>query len=110
MRCLLCHILCCTQAGEFLLVALAFALPACNHLLLAAACINAACLLMYPLVNESARWLLSQGRTAEATAIIQKIAKANKTQMPLKRVVSARWSAAAVADLQIRSRPAKMQQ
>jgi hypothetical protein len=76
------------------LVGLAFALPAWNNLLLAGACINAACLLMYPFVNESARWLLTQGRDAEATIIIRQLSRANSTQMPLKRVVSSRWSAA----------------
>lgn len=70
------------QAGEFLLVALAFALPAWNHLLLAGACVNTACLLAYPLVTESARWLLSRGRLAEATIILQETARANKTSMP----------------------------
>jgi hypothetical protein len=87
----------CSQAGEFVLVGLAFALPAWNNLLLAGACINAACLLMYPFVNESARWLLTQGRDAEATTIIRQLSKANSTEMPLDCVVSAHWSAAAVA-------------
>jgi hypothetical protein len=73
---------CYLQAGEFLLVGLAYALPAWKHLLLAGACINIACLLAYPLTLESARWLLSQGRMAEATAILQHTARANKTAMP----------------------------
>jgi hypothetical protein len=34
------------------------------------------------LVKESARWLLSHGRLAEATIILQETARANKTSMP----------------------------
>jgi len=76
------------QAGEFLLVALAYALPAWQHLVLAAACINAATLLLYPFVSESARWLLSQGRTAEAVAILQHTAMRNHTSMPAQPHIS----------------------
>lgn len=81
-------ILVCVQVGEFVLVSLAYALPAWNHLLLAGACINTACLLLYPLVSESARWLLSQGRVAEATVIMRRTARANKTSMPAQPVLS----------------------
>ena len=76
--------------GEFVMVALGFALPAWQHLLIACACINAACLLLYPLVPESARWLLSQGRTEEAMQSMQRIAKANKSQMPSVPLTSSR--------------------
>jgi len=37
---------------------------------------------------ESARWLLSQGRTAEATAVLCTIARHNGTQMPNQPLVS----------------------
>lgn len=74
--------------GEFLMVALAYALPAWQHFVLAAACINAAVLLLYPFVSESARWLLTQGRTDEATAILQRIAKANQSSLPAQTLVS----------------------
>lgn len=66
------------QVGEFVLVALGFALPAWQHLLVACAAINGAALLVYPLVTESPRWLLSQGRTKEASAILRRIAHANQ--------------------------------
>lgn len=84
----MCHLLSCLQVGEFLLVALAFALPAWKDLMLAAGCINAAALLLYPLVAESGRWLLSQGRTDEAVSILQKTAKHNKSAMPPDLFVS----------------------
>lgn len=70
------------------MVALGFALPAWQHLVLAAACIQAATMLLYPLVSESARWLLSQGRSEEATAILQQVAAANKSSMPCQPLVS----------------------
>ena len=37
------------QVGEFLMVALAYALPSWQHLVLATACVNAGALLLYPL-------------------------------------------------------------
>lgn len=76
------------QVGEFVMVGLGYALPAWQHLVLAAACINAAILLLYPLVSESARWLLSHGRTEEATAIMQRVATGNKSSMPCQPIVS----------------------
>jgi hypothetical protein len=80
--------LCAVQVGEFLMVALGYALPAWQHLVLATACINAAALLLYPLVSESARWLLSEGRTEEATAILQDIAKRNGSTLPSQPMVA----------------------
>lgn len=85
---IICFWLVLMQAGEFLLVALAYALPDWQHLVLAAACINAATLLLYPLVSESARWLLSHGRTAEAVAILQHTAMRNRTSMPAQPNIS----------------------
>lgn len=76
------------QVGEFLLVALAYGLPAWQHLVLAAGCLNAAMLLLYPIVSESARWLLSQGRTQEATSILQRIAQGNSSTLPAQALVS----------------------
>lgn len=43
--------------GEFLLVGLAYALPHWRYLTLAAAALNAAGLLLYPFIPESARWV-----------------------------------------------------
>lgn len=80
-------LLCSLQVGEFLIVGLGYALPAWQHLTLAIACVNAAMLLLYPLVSESARWLLSQGRTEEATALLQKLAATNKSSLPPQPLV-----------------------
>lgn len=78
------------QVGEFIMVALGFALPSWQHLLIACASINAAALLLYPLVSESARWLLSQGRTEQAKAVLQQIARVNKSSMPAQPLVVSR--------------------
>lgn len=75
------------------MVALGHALPVWQHLLIACACINGATLLLYPLVHESARWLLSQGREAEAHKVLQRIANANKSSMPTQPLVVSRSSA-----------------
>jgi hypothetical protein len=76
------------QVGEFAIIALAYALPAWQHLLLAVGCLNAATLLLYPIVTESARWLLSQGRTQEATSILRRIADGNSSALPAQALVS----------------------
>lgn len=46
--------------GEFILVALGFALPNWRNLTIAAGAFNAAALLLFPAIPESARWLLSK--------------------------------------------------
>lgn len=81
------------QVGEFVMVALAFGLPAWQHLLIACASLNAATLLLYPLVPESGRWLLSRGRTEEARQALQRIAAGNKSQVPTEPLVSSCSSA-----------------
>jgi hypothetical protein len=88
------------QVGEFVMVALAYALPAWQHLLIACGCINVACLLLYPFVPESGRWLLSQGRVDEARECLQKIATANKSQVPAGPLVSSRSSVQLAKDLE----------
>jgi hypothetical protein len=45
-------------------------------------CMSVAGLLLWPFIPESARWLLSQGRQAEATAVVQRIAALNGTKPP----------------------------
>jgi hypothetical protein len=45
-------------------------------------CFSVAGLLLWPFVPESARWLLSEGRQAEATAVVQRIAALNGTRAP----------------------------
>lgn len=74
------------------MVALGYALPGWQHLLIACGCINAVTLLLYPLVPESGRWLLSQGRTEEAKQFLARIAKANKSSMPSEPLTSSRSS------------------
>ncbi|WIA21478.1 hypothetical protein OEZ85_000683 [Tetradesmus obliquus] len=73
--------------GEFLMVALGFALPNWKHLVVACAGINVAALLLYPLVTESARWLLSKGRTEDATKALKRIARFNKSRLPTQPMV-----------------------
>uniref|UniRef100_A0A383VWQ0 Major facilitator superfamily (MFS) profile domain-containing protein n=1 Tax=Tetradesmus obliquus TaxID=3088 RepID=A0A383VWQ0_TETOB len=73
--------------GEFLLVALAVALPAWNHLAIAAGAINTAGLFLFPFIPESARWLLSQGKQQQATELLQAIAAANGSHMPQQPLV-----------------------
>jgi hypothetical protein len=80
------------QLGEFVMVGLGYALPGWQHLLIACGCINAATLLLYPLVPESGRWLLSQGRTEEAKQSLARIAKANRSSMPAEPLTSSRSS------------------
>jgi hypothetical protein len=74
-------------AGEFLLVALAVALPSWGHLAIAAGAINVAALLLFPLMTESPRWLLSQGKQQQATELLQAIATANGSRMPAQPLV-----------------------
>jgi hypothetical protein len=81
--------------GEFLLVALAVGLPAWGHLAIAAAAINAAALLLFPLIPESARWLLSQGKQQQATELLQAIATANGSCMPQQPLVCSKETACA---------------
>jgi hypothetical protein len=80
------------QMGEFVMVGLGYALPGWQHLLIACGCINAVTLLLYPLVPESGRWLLSQGRTEEAKQFLARIAKANKSSMPAEPLTSSHSS------------------
>jgi hypothetical protein len=54
----------------------------------AAGATNVAALLLWPFISESARWLLSQGRTAEAAVVLCKIAQHNGTRMPEEPLVS----------------------
>lgn len=76
--------------GEFAVVLLAFLLPAWQHLLIACGSVNAVSLLLYPLVSESGRWLLSQGRTEEAAQCLHQIARANRGQVPTEQLISSR--------------------
>jgi hypothetical protein len=78
--------------GEFLLVALAVGLPAWGHLAIAAGAINAAALLLFPFIPESARWLLSQGKQQLATELLQAIATANGSCMPQQPLVCSKDS------------------
>lgn len=70
------------------MVALGFGLPAWKHLLIACGCINAVTLLLYFAVPESGRWLLQQGRTEEAKEFLERLAKANGSQVPDEPLVS----------------------
>lgn len=78
--------------GEFILAALAYTLPNWQHLTIAAGALQAAALLLYPLIPESARWLLSGGKQQEATALVRQLSVANGTRMPGKPLVCSRHS------------------
>lgn len=65
-------------AGEFALVAAAAAFPSWRGQAGAVAAANAAVLLLWPLVPESGRWLLVQGRKPEALAVLETFARRNK--------------------------------
>lgn len=73
--------------GEFMLVAFANLLPHWRHLTIAVGCINAAGLLLYFNVPESARWLLSRGKYTEASQLVRDIAQANRTVVPPQPLV-----------------------
>lgn len=86
------------SSGEFMLVGFAVAFPNWRHLTLFAGCLVTATLALFLVVPESARWLLSQGRQEEATAVVRKIAAWNGTKMPDVQLV-AQAPAAAEPDL-----------
>lgn len=69
--------------GEYILVALAVSVPNWRSLTLAAGAICAAALLLYPVVPESARWLMSQqGKEEKAVQILRSISIRNGSSMP----------------------------
>lgn len=88
------------------MVALSFGLPAWQHLLIACGCINTATLLLYFLVPESGRWLLSQGRTEEAHAFLERLAKANRSQVPTEPLVSSHSAKQLSEDVEAAQGPA----
>jgi OCT family organic cation transporter-like MFS transporter 4/5 len=63
-------------------VGLAYGVHNWRNFTLITGCFSVAGLLLWPFVPESARWLLSQGRQAEATAVVQRIAALNGTRAP----------------------------
>ncbi|KAF6253767.1 major facilitator superfamily domain-containing protein [Scenedesmus sp. NREL 46B-D3] len=68
--------------GEFVLVGLAYGVHNWRTFTIITGCLSLAGLLLWPSIPESARWLLSQGRQAEATAVVQRIAALNGTRAP----------------------------
>lgn len=68
--------------GEFVLVGLAYGVHNWRTFTIITGCLSVAGLLLWPFIPESARWLLSQGRQAEATAVVQRIAALNGTRAP----------------------------
>eukprot|EP01025_Chloroclados_australasicus_P064356 TRINITY_DN8586_c1_g1_i1.p1 TRINITY_DN8586_c1_g1~~TRINITY_DN8586_c1_g1_i1.p1 ORF type:complete len:521 (+),score=52.49 TRINITY_DN8586_c1_g1_i1:254-1816(+) len=68
--------------GLMLLAGLAYMIPNWRFLNLITGVSSGVYILMIPILPESPRWLLVQGRHAEATDVLQKIAQSNKTQMP----------------------------
>eukprot|EP00879_Flechtneria_rotunda_P009594 GHRR01010040.1.p1 GENE.GHRR01010040.1~~GHRR01010040.1.p1 ORF type:complete len:462 (+),score=137.43 GHRR01010040.1:992-2377(+) len=78
--------------GEFVLVGLGAILPNWRHLTIAAGAVNIATMLIYPVITESARWLLSQGKQIEALALLQDVASRNGSKLPNITLVSSKES------------------
>ncbi|XP_046583398.1 organic cation transporter protein-like [Haliotis rubra] len=70
--------------GLFILGALAYALRDWQHLQLVVSVPPVLMLFMWWFIPESARWLLSRGRDAEAEQIIRKAAEVNGVDLPPK--------------------------
>ncbi|XP_048236592.1 organic cation transporter protein-like [Haliotis rufescens] len=68
-------------AGLFLLTGMAYLIRQWRHLRLALGIPPILFVTYWWLIPESPRWLISRGRTAEANAIIKKIAKSNKATL-----------------------------
>eukprot|EP01023_Acetabularia_acetabulum_P001493 TRINITY_DN1058_c0_g1_i9.p1 TRINITY_DN1058_c0_g1~~TRINITY_DN1058_c0_g1_i9.p1 ORF type:complete len:520 (-),score=59.84 TRINITY_DN1058_c0_g1_i9:923-2482(-) len=69
--------------GQIFLAFFAYIIPNWRFLNLITAASSGLYILFLPLLLESPRWLLVQGKTTEATEVLQKIAKMNKMQMPV---------------------------
>jgi hypothetical protein len=74
--------------GEYLLVALAVLVPNWRSLTLAAGCVGTIALLLYPIVPESARWLISQeGKEDKAVELLRSLSVHNGSQMPERHLL-----------------------
>lgn len=85
--------------GEFLLCAVAYALPNWRYLTLVAAAINTAALLLWPFVPESPRWLLSRGRHQEAALILRNISVSNGFNLPTAPLMCGTGKSSSSSDL-----------
>jgi MFS family permease len=61
------------NAGEFVLVLVAYLLPRWQHITLVCGLMNLACLVLYPFIMESPRWLLCKGQQGAATAQLERL-------------------------------------
>jgi MFS family permease len=75
-------------SGELALVGVAAALPTWRGMTIASGIACASMLLLFPLIEESPRWLLSTGKQEEAVKILEAIAARKRTTMPADPLVS----------------------
>eukprot|EP01024_Parvocaulis_polyphysoides_P008128 TRINITY_DN12393_c0_g2_i1.p2 TRINITY_DN12393_c0_g2~~TRINITY_DN12393_c0_g2_i1.p2 ORF type:complete len:536 (-),score=59.15 TRINITY_DN12393_c0_g2_i1:823-2385(-) len=68
--------------GQIILAFIAYIIPNWRYLNLICAFSSGFYILFLPMLLESPRWLLVQGKISEATEVLQKIAKSNNTQPP----------------------------
>ncbi|GAB1602962.1 organic cation transporter protein-like, partial [Argonauta hians] len=68
--------------GEVIICGIAFLERDWHMFCLISSVIFTPCLIYWFLINESPRWLVSQGKCLQAEKIYRKIAKANKTEYP----------------------------
>jgi hypothetical protein len=74
-------------------VALAVLVPNWRSLTLAAGCVGTVALLLYPVIPESARWLMSQeGKEEHAVELLRSLSVHNGSKMPERHLLRSRSS------------------
>jgi MFS family permease len=76
------------NTGEFVLVLVAYLLPKWQHITLVCGLMNVACLVFWPFIMESPRWLLCKGKQEAATAQVERLCRCNHSHMPPEPLVT----------------------